>query len=87
VGVRRSQFRARRTLLQLVVRKSRCLADHRHGVGAEALDPAVEPEPEHAVEVVDDVGMVPVEIGLGRREHGEVPLTGRAVGFGDAGPG
>ena len=30
--------------------------------------------------------MVPVEVGLCRREHGEVPLAGRTVGFGDTGP-
>ena len=63
-------------LLQLVVGEARRLADHRHGVGAEPFDAAVEPEPEHPIEVIDDVGVVPVEVGLGRREHGEVPLTG-----------
>ena len=86
VRVRRSQFGTRRALLQLVVGEPRRLADHGDGVDAEPVDAAVEPEPQDAVEVVDDVGVIPVEIGLGRREHGEVPLTGRAVGLDDAGP-
>src|SRR3954452_12817317 len=63
------------------------LAEDRHGVDADPFDTTIEPEREHAIEVVDDVGVVPVEIGLPRRERVLVPLAGRAVGLGDPSPG
>ena len=75
VRVHRAQLRTRGALLQLVVGEPWRLADHRHGIGAEPFDAAVEPEPEHPIEVIDDIGVVPVEVGLRRREHREVPLT------------
>src|SRR3954454_2404299 len=62
------------------------LAEDRHGVDADPFDTTIEPEGEHAIEVVDDVGVVPVEIGLPRRERVLVPLSRRAVGLGDASP-
>ena len=51
-------------------------AQHRYRIDSDALDTAVEPEHQHAVEVVDDVLVVPVEVGLTWREGVLVPLSG-----------
>ena len=56
-------------------------------VDAETVDPAVEPEPQDAAELLADLFVRPVEVGLGGVEEVQVPLAGRPVGFGDAGPG
>ncbi len=44
-------------------------------VDAEAVDSAIEPEPEDPLELVDDLRIAPVEVGLGRVEEVEIPLT------------
>ena len=68
------------------VRKTGFL-DHRVGdVDAETVDPAVEPEPQHPVELFDDVGILPVPVGLGDVEKVQVPLTGGAIRLDDALP-
>lgn len=56
-------------------------------VDAEAVDPAVQPEAQHAVEVGAHGGVTPVQIGLLGREHVEVPLTRTALRLLDPGPG
>ena len=55
-------------------------------VDAEAVDAAVEPEAQCLLEVVEDLGVLPVQVGLLAREDVEVPLPGRAVGLGDTVP-
>jgi hypothetical protein len=55
-------------------------------VHAEAVDAAVEPEAQHVVEQVGDLGVIPVEVGLCGVEEVEVPLLGVAAG-GDSCPG
>ena len=62
------------------------LAEHGHGVDPEPFDTTIEPEHQHAIEVVDDVWRVPVEVGLPRREGVQVPLARGAVGLGDPRP-
>ena len=44
-------------------------------VHPEPVHPAVGPEPQRLVELGDDLGMVPVEVGLGDVEHVQVPLA------------
>lgn len=56
-------------------------------VDAEAVDPAVQPEAQHLVEVGGHGGVAPVQVGLLGREHVEVPLALRAVLLRDPGPG
>ena len=69
------------------VRQTRFL-DHRVGnIDAETIDSAVEPEPQHPVELLEDVGVLPVPVGLGGVEKVQVPLTGGAVRLGNALPG
>jgi hypothetical protein len=46
-------------------------------VDAEPVDAAIEPEPQHAGELVADHGVVPVQVGLGDVEEMQVPLTVR----------
>ena len=55
-------------------------------VDAETVNPAVEPEPQHAVKLFEDVGVLPVPVGLGNVEKVQVPLTRSAVRLGDALP-
>src|SRR3954447_16164182 len=62
------------------------LAEDRDRVDADPFDTTIEPEREHAIEVVDHVGVVPVEVRLPRREGVLVPLAGSAVGLGDPSP-
>ena len=57
------------------VRQAGRLADVGDGVDAEPVDATVEPEAQDVVEVGDDRRVGPVEIGLPRRERGEVPLA------------
>ena len=56
-------------------------------VDPEAVDPELEPEPHGRGELVADLRIGPVEVGLLGREQVQVPLAGAAVGFGHAGPG
>ena len=44
-------------------------------VHPEPVHPAVGPEPQRLVELGDDLGVVPVEVGLGDVEHVQVPLA------------
>ena len=62
---------------------------HRQGgrVDAHAGRAAVEPEAQHVLVLAPDVGVLPVEVGLARREQVEVPVAGRAVGILGPGPG
>ncbi len=45
-------------------------------VDAEAVDPAVEPEPKGAFEIFEDLGVLPVQIGLLGGEDVQIPLAG-----------
>ena len=56
-------------------------------VDAEAGHTAVEPEAQDRLELLADLGVLPVEVGLGHVEEVEVPLAGRSVGLGDPRPG
>ena len=55
------------------------LADEVHDVGAEAVDAAVQPEAQHVVHGLDDLRVVPVEVGLLGQEGVQVPLLGGLV--------
>jgi hypothetical protein len=61
-----------------------------HAVGdvdAEAVDPAVEPEPQRLLEVGPHFGVRPVQVRLLGGEQVQVPLPGAAVGVLHPGPG
>ncbi len=64
-----------------VVRQQVVLDQAVGDVDAEAVDAAVEPEPDGGVVVVADAGVPPVPVGLFRREQVQVPLA-----VGDPGP-
>ena len=55
-------------------------------VDAEAVDAALQPEPQRLLQVVVDLAVLPVEVGLFGVEQMQIPLAEVAVGFGDAGP-
>src|SRR6185437_6896089 len=71
----------------LDVRQERVLDQDRGRVDPDAVHAAVEPESQHAEELVAYFGVVPVEVGLLWGEQVQVPLAGAAVGLGDPGPG
>ncbi|SKZ34891.1 Uncharacterised protein [Mycobacteroides abscessus subsp. abscessus] len=56
-------------------------------VEAESVDAAVQPEAQGIGEVVEYLGVVPVDVGLFGGEQVQVPLARGAVRFGDPGPG
>jgi hypothetical protein len=56
-------------------------------VHPEAVDAPVQPEPQHVVELLDDLGVAPVQVGLLVVEQVQVPLAGAAVGLLHPGPG
>ncbi len=58
-----------------VVGQRRVLRDEGRRVDAYARDAALEPEAQDVLVLLADVGVVPVEVGLLRREEVEVPLT------------
>jgi hypothetical protein len=68
------------------VGQGRVLGQQRGRIDPDAVDPAVEPEPEHVLELAPDGRAVPVEVGLLGREQVQVPLARRTVGLGDPGP-
>ena len=65
----------------------RVLGEQRRGVDPDAVRAAVEPEPQHVLELLPHVRAGPVEVRLLGREQVQVPLAGRAVRLGDPGPG
>ena len=67
-----------RALLR-VVRESRVLADQVDDVHAEAVDASVEPEPQHVVHRLLDLGVRPVQVGLLGQEAVQVVLAGGLV--------
>ena len=71
---------------RLVVGELGLLADRHRCVDAEPVNAAIEPEAERVVEVLDDVGVLPVPVRLFGSEHVQVPLTRTAVGLDDACP-
>src|SRR5699024_1300156 len=56
-------------------------------VHAESVHAAVQPEPQDVVEFGADLFVLPVQVRLVGVEQVQVPLPGRAVGLGHAGPG
>jgi hypothetical protein len=72
---------------EVVVRQRGILGQGHGDVDAEAVDAAVEPEAQHVEEAVAHLAAFPVQVGLLRAEQMQIPLTGFAVGLGDAGPG
>ena len=68
------------------VRQRRVLDQAVRDVDSEAVDTAVEPEPQNVDELVSNVAVGPVEIWLGHIEQVQIPLAGGAVTLGHAGP-
>ena len=69
------------------VRQALLLDQAVRDVDAEAVDPALAPEPQHVVELGAHLRVLPVEVRLGGVEEVQVPLPGVPVGLGDSGPG
>jgi hypothetical protein len=63
----------------LVAAKLRVLGEPVDGVDPEAVDAAIEPEAEDSVQRRLYLGVVPVEVGLLRRERVQIVLSGRLV--------
>ena len=70
----------------VMVRQTFRLGHAVRDVDAESVDAAVQPEPERLREILDDLRIVPVQVGLFRRENVQVPLARLAVGLGDPRP-
>ncbi len=66
--------------------KGRVLDEQAGRIDAHARDAAIEPEPQDVLVLAPHVGVVPVEVGLFRREQVQVPLPRRSVGVRGAGP-
>ena len=62
------------------------LSDNGHCINSEAIDSAVKPKAQHAVEVINDVFIEPIEIWLPRRERMQIPLPRCSIWFGNARP-
>jgi len=60
-------------------RQGRVLGQQRGGVDPDAVDAAIEPEPQDVLELLADLRVGPVEVRLLGREQVQVPLPGRAV--------
>ena len=70
---------ARSSLVDFLVAQLAVLEQSVGDVHPEAVDAAVEPEPQHALEHLAHLGVAPVQVGLGAVEDVEVPLC-RSVG-------
>jgi len=56
-------------------------------IDAEAVDAALQPEPQRLLQVVENLGVVPIQVRLFDIEEMQIPLARRAVRFGDPRPG
>ena len=66
--------------------QTRGFPDRHDRVATETVDAAIEPEAQHVIEVIDDILVRPVEINLLLGKGVQIPLSGHAVGLGDARP-
>lgn len=73
-------------LRQIIVAGVEILGEEVCGVHAEAVDATIAPEAQCGEEVLADVRVIPVQVGLFLGEDVEIPLAGCAIRFRDAGP-
>jgi hypothetical protein len=81
VGVRE------RGVVRVEVVQQGILHQQRGGVDPDPVGPAVEPEPQHVLELLVHPRVLPVEVGLPGGEQVQVPLAVRAIRILGAGPG